>query len=106
MKADPVTAGSSEFVSKVLHDLAQPLTALECGLELGLLQDKTAAEFRDRMQKLLEAAHVLHTRMLELRGMPCAANLNVSFSRPAATDSRGPAKKLRESRPAATTTRG
>jgi hypothetical protein len=58
---------NGEFVSKVLHDFAQPVTALECGLELALLQDKTVDEFHARVRKLLGIAQALHVRMLELR---------------------------------------
>ena len=67
MKAPEVLEHSDEFVSKVLHDFAQPVTSLECGLELSLLQDKTVDEFQVRLRKLLGIAKALHVRMLELR---------------------------------------
>ena len=60
-------AGQDELVSKILHDFAQPVTSLECGLELSLLQDKTVGEFQIRLRKLLGIAQGLHVRMLELR---------------------------------------
>ena len=36
------------FVSDLFHAISQPLTVLECGLEVSLRRDKTAAQFRDR----------------------------------------------------------
>lgn len=67
MKSRGWTAKKNEFTSRVLHDIAQPLTALECGIELSLLQDETASAFRGRLQKLLGIAQTLHLRLLELR---------------------------------------
>lgn len=67
MKASGVLERSDDFVSKILHDFAQPVTSLECGLELSLLQDKTVGEFQLRLRKLLGIAKVLHVRILELR---------------------------------------
>ena len=67
MSASTGTLSQSEFVSKVLHDFAQPVTALECGLELALLQDKTVDEFHARLRKLLGITQALHVRLLELR---------------------------------------
>jgi hypothetical protein len=67
MSASTATPGQSEFVSRVLHDFAQPVTALECGLELALLQDKTVDEFHARLRKLLGITQALHVRLLELR---------------------------------------
>src|SRR3974390_372449 len=66
--------GENAFVSEVLHALSQPLTALECGLELSLRQDKTVAELRNRMETLLEAAQLLRRRVLELRALQDAAD--------------------------------
>lgn len=69
MKTGVPTEPTAELISKVLHDLAQPVTALECGLELAMLQDKTVEEFQARLQKLLGIAQSLHVRMLELRDL-------------------------------------
>lgn len=62
-----MTITEREAVSEILHGLSQPLTALEVGLEVGLRNDRTAEEFRERMQKLLVIAQTLHGRLVELR---------------------------------------
>lgn len=74
VKADDCWARENAFVSEVLHDFSQPLTALECGLELSLRQDKTVAELHNRMETLLEAAQLLRRRMLEFRALQDAAD--------------------------------
>ncbi len=61
-------------MAEALHTLSQPLTALECGLELSLRQDKTVAEMRNRMEALREVAQTLHQRLLELRALQDAAD--------------------------------
>jgi len=60
-------AGDEAFVSEVLHDLSQAVTALEVGLEIGLRQDKSVAEMRQRMRTLLGVAQSLHQNLLDLR---------------------------------------
>ena len=74
MRTGDLWSGENGFVAEVLHDLSQPLTALECGLELSLRQDKTVAELRNRMETLLEAAQLLRRRVLELRALQDAAD--------------------------------
>ncbi len=73
MKAGDSWAAEGAFVAEALHALSQPLTALECGLELSLRQDKTVAEMRNRMEALRETAQTLHQRLLELRALQDAA---------------------------------
>ena len=63
------TTADPELVSEIFHALSQPLTVLECGLEMSLRQDKTVAQLRKRMESLLAAAQVLHQRLLELRAL-------------------------------------
>ena len=60
------SAGDERF-AELLHGLSQPLTTLECGLELAIRHDTTLAQVRHRLQTLLEAAQALHQRFLELR---------------------------------------
>ena len=67
MKAADLQAAKRAFVAEVLHDLSQPLTALECGLEVSLRQDKTVTELRNRMKVLLGIAQTLHQKLLEVR---------------------------------------
>jgi hypothetical protein len=57
------------FVSDLFHAVSQPLTALECGLELSLRRDKSAAEFRTRVETALVNAKLLHRRLLEARAL-------------------------------------
>jgi signal transduction histidine kinase len=63
----PVELPDNELASKIFHSLSQPLTVMECGLEMSLRQDKTVAQLRKRMESLLAAAQLLHQRLLELR---------------------------------------
>lgn len=56
-----------ELRSEIFHQLSQPLSVLECGLELSLLHDRTAAEFRRRAKILLETAREMHRCLLDLR---------------------------------------
>ena len=57
------------FVSDLFHAVSQPLTALECGLELSLRRDKTAAQLRTRLETALVNAKLLHRRLLEARAL-------------------------------------
>ena len=61
------------FVSELFHAISQPLTALECGLELSLRRDETAAEFRTRVETALVNAKLLHRRLLEARALQDAS---------------------------------
>ena len=65
----PSARPEDEMLSEIFHTLSQPLTTLECGMELSLRQDKTASQLRQRMQTLLEIAQLLHQRLLELRAL-------------------------------------
>ena len=62
-----MTSGENEAVSQVLHGLSQPVTALEIGLEIGLMQDRTVEDFRKRLERLLHIARNLHGKIVELR---------------------------------------
>jgi hypothetical protein len=61
------------FVSDLFHAVSQPLTALECGLELSLRRDQSAAEFRARVETALVNAKLLHRRLLEARALQDAS---------------------------------
>src|SRR5271166_50161 len=60
-------ADQGGFVSDALHKLSQPLTALQCSLELSLIRDQTSAEFRASVEAALENADRLRQRLLLLR---------------------------------------
>ncbi len=69
--------GGDEYLTEALHGMSQPLTTLECGLELAIRYDTSLEQVRHRLKVLLEAAQVLHQRMLEfrmLRDTPTLAN--------------------------------
>ena len=66
--------GDKRF-AEVLHGLSQPLTTLECGLELAIRHDTTLAQVRHRLKTLLEAAQLLHQRFLELRTLTGGSGL-------------------------------
>ena len=61
------------FVSDLFHAVSQPLTALQCGLELSLLRDQSAGEFRARVETALVNAKLLHQRLLEARALQDAS---------------------------------
>ena len=54
-------------VADLLHAMSQPITALECGLELSLRKDKTLVELRARLRASLFTARLLHQRLVEFR---------------------------------------
>lgn len=56
-----------DFLSQVFHDLSQPLTALQCSLELALVGDQTLAEYRTAVEAALHNAERLRRRLLLLR---------------------------------------
>ena len=56
-----------DFASNVFHDLSQPLTALQCSLELALVRDQTIEEFRASVEAALQNAERLRQRLLLLR---------------------------------------
>jgi hypothetical protein len=62
------------LVSDLFHSISQPLTALECGLELSLRRDETAAQFRTRVETALVNAKLLHRRLLEARALQDAGD--------------------------------
>lgn len=68
------TVTGSDFYPEVLHTLSQSVTALECGLELSLLNDTTVEEYCARIESLLETAQTLRQRFSELRAVQDAAN--------------------------------
>ena len=70
----PAGPPDNELVSEIFHALSQPLTALECGLEMSMRQDKTVAQLRNRMESLLATAQLLHQRLLELRALQDAGD--------------------------------
>jgi signal transduction histidine kinase len=55
------------LVSDVLHKLSQPLTALQCSLELSLARDQTSEEFRASVDAALQNADRLRQSLLLLR---------------------------------------
>ena len=55
------------FVSDVLHKLSQPLTALQCCLELSLLRDRTCEAFRVSVESALQNADRLRQSVWLLR---------------------------------------
>ena len=69
----PTQQTERAFVSDLFHAISQPLTALECGLELSLRKDKSAAQLRARVETALVTAKLLHQRLLEARVLQDAA---------------------------------
>ena len=60
-------AGQGSFVSDVLHKLSQPLTALQCSLELSLARGQASEDFRASVEAALENAERLRQSVLLLR---------------------------------------
>jgi len=59
--------GQHELISDVFHQLSQPLTALQCSLELALIRDRTSEEYRTSVQAALQNAERLRQSLLLLR---------------------------------------
>ncbi len=51
----------------IFHTLSQPLTALQCSLELALIRDRTSEEFRASVEAALENAERVRQSFLLLR---------------------------------------
>jgi signal transduction histidine kinase len=62
-----IQAAQHSFVSEVFHNLSQPLTALQCSLELSLFRDQTLDELRASVETALQNAECLRQRLLLLR---------------------------------------
>ena len=77
VEASPAHADATpqrRFAAEVLHSLSQPLTALHCALELSLLRDHSADEFRKSVNSALESAGRLRQRLLLLSELNDADN--------------------------------
>ena len=61
------TANQHSLTYDLFHTLSQPLTALQCSLELALVRDRTAGEFRASVEAALENAERLRQSFLLLR---------------------------------------
>ena len=61
--------------------MSQPLTTLECGLELAIRYDTTLVQVRRRLKVLLETAQIFHLRLLELRAMQGEADSDARATR-------------------------
>jgi K+-sensing histidine kinase KdpD len=66
------------LISEVFHDLSQPLTALQCTLELSLVRDQTAEELRSSVQTALQSAERLRQRLVMVRALNDVADSNHS----------------------------
>jgi signal transduction histidine kinase len=55
------------FIFEVFHKLSQPLTALQCSLELSLARDETAEEYRASIEAALQNAERLRHNLLLMR---------------------------------------
>src|SRR5271167_4848180 len=56
-----------ELLSEMIHGFSQPVTALECGLELSLCRDNDVAQLRARVESALTTTKILHQRVAEYR---------------------------------------
>jgi len=73
------------YFSDLLHAMSQPVTALECGLELALRKDTTAMQLRARLKTALVTARLLHQRLVEFQVLQNAGEPG-DTSRPAAVE--------------------
>lgn len=64
---EPSTPGSLEFTAAALHLLSQPLTALRGSLELALLTESSAEEYRRNLEESLALANHLAGLIRSLR---------------------------------------
>ena len=63
---------SDHLLPRVLHDLAQPFTALECALEVALRQEGSTDFYRQTLEKTLETTHSMSEQLLHVRDL-CGA---------------------------------
>jgi signal transduction histidine kinase len=61
------------FISEIFHELSQPLTALQCRLELALRRDETTEQLRETIETALENAERMRQRLLLIRALNDAA---------------------------------
>lgn len=67
--APSIRDGERALISEVFHNLSQPLTALQCSLELSLLRDESAEDLRKSVESALENAESLRQRLLLVRAL-------------------------------------
>lgn len=61
------TAEQRRLANDIFHTLSQPLTALQCSLELALFRDRTPEEFRASVEAALQNAERLRQSFLLVR---------------------------------------
>lgn len=67
-------AAEKALISEIFHDLSQPVTALQCLLELSLRRDKSIADLRTTIEKALENADRLRRRLVLIRALNAAGD--------------------------------
>ncbi len=93
-EADQRQSGDEHaFIAEIVHHLSQPLTALQCSLELSLFRDQTIDELRGSVEAALQNAECLRQRLRLLRELNQADDPG-DLSQP--TDLPGLLRDLRE----------
>ena len=59
---------------EIFHELSQPLTALQCGLELALYRDQSLEQLRSDVERALENADSLRERLVLIRALEDACD--------------------------------
>ncbi len=59
-------ASYRQALSDIKHALSQPLTALQCALEISLLRDVTLEEFKDTISAAIQEADRMRKTLLHL----------------------------------------
>jgi len=67
--ADRSSEAQALLFSDLFHQLSQPLTALQCALELSLARDRTAEQFRSSVALALENSGRLRACLLRIRAL-------------------------------------
>ncbi len=65
----PATEGCRECLGAMAHRLAQPMTALRGGIELGLMGKRTVTEYRALMEQSLQLADSMVQMIVSLRDL-------------------------------------
>jgi len=68
-------AGVDAFRETILHELSQPVTALQGSLEVALLRGQTGRELKKAIEAALEQSNRLATLLAVLRDHPPRPNL-------------------------------
>ncbi len=66
-RLDKRRASDADTVSYIFHTLSQPLTALQCALEVSLLTDSSESQLRETIRAAISEADRLQKSLIAIR---------------------------------------